>query len=443
MQMNLAEWTASTFAALHEHHIMHAAFSPAALRISSLSSKHHDSGDAAEGNAGVGSFVSRALPGYGAPPRNTPHGGGASSSEGEELRVMFTDFSAAAALAAPDFKTSNSRVSAPAQGMATFFAAPERQKASGSLHRQSDTWSYAMTMYYLLTGVDPNSIRSMVTEHRYRNLLTGGEHMDMAEKRSGAPRELFQLLSECMHAEPTQRPSMSSIARRIKFIIADGGFENGKFVYKSNAQRREQRTSSGRAQHAGEQNPGPQHGQAADRHAEALRAAQALARSNDARHPPNAQRPSAQHHAPQQHPQYGAPNPPAYQVQVQQQGHPSGYPWQAPDNHGAVHPQRAQPQQQAPGYNQQYQQQQQHPAHYHAQQQQGRTPAYGNEINAAPQQHPSGYGQPGAPAPGQHGYHAPPGHDPRFPPPMHAPQQPPGYSPGYNPSAYNPRQRAM
>ena len=162
MQMNLAEWTACTFAALHEQHIMHAAFSPAALRISYLSSQQHDN-EAPQGQAAVNSFVSRALPGR--PGAAQQRGSGGPSQGGEELRVMMSYFSDASALAAPEFKTSKGRVTAPARGMAEFFAAPERQKAAGTLHRQSDTWAYAMTMYYLLTGVDPNSIRSMVTEH--------------------------------------------------------------------------------------------------------------------------------------------------------------------------------------------------------------------------------------------------------------------------------------
>lgn len=72
MQMNLAEWTACTFAAMHEHRIMHAAFSPAALRISSLSSQHHDR-NAPQGQADVNSFVSRALPGRGAPQTTKEH----------------------------------------------------------------------------------------------------------------------------------------------------------------------------------------------------------------------------------------------------------------------------------------------------------------------------------------------------------------------------------
>lgn len=56
-------------------------------------------------------FRSRALPGRGTPPNASANGAG-SSSTSEELRVMFSDFSAAAALSPPEFRTANSRITA-------------------------------------------------------------------------------------------------------------------------------------------------------------------------------------------------------------------------------------------------------------------------------------------------------------------------------------------
>lgn len=322
MQMNLAQWTATTLTALHSKHIMHAAFSPAALRYSSLHSRHHDANDAPQG--AQGSFVSRALP------RHSRNGSGDAGAvqQGDELRVMLSDFSCATALVGPDFKTTNGRSCTAMGGMAEYFAAPERQRATSTLCIQSDTWSYAMTMYYLLTGLDPNAMRNLVTDrrHRHSNLLTGGETPDAREKSSGAPRELFYLLAECMNVDPEQRPCMQSIAQRIQGIIDDGTFQNGRFVYRGNSQRR----NSGRAQHSGGRPPQgyPNHAVPDQR---GQYGAQQLAADMQGAHISPAQ-PSPDRHqgaAPQRN--GSVRHHPNAQPQYQHQQRPQQQLWQAPD----------------------------------------------------------------------------------------------------------------
>lgn len=200
MQMRLAERVATALNALHNIHVIHAAICPDALCIS----PHADSSTACEpqtpptsGNlthpatsshtspaarAKSGSFRSRSLKGK--------HNNRDTEIPPQDIRVMLADFAAACALAPPDYSIPNSHIRDPLQAIAARYAPPERRKDGESLNTQSDMYSWAATMYHLMTCQHPCVTESACIKGVPSSIITGGDKMDNIERGSGVPREV-------------------------------------------------------------------------------------------------------------------------------------------------------------------------------------------------------------------------------------------------------------
>ena len=199
MQMRLAERVATALHALHSIHVIHAAICPDALCVSPHADASTGCPPATPPTSGnpapsslpsaqastksrSGSFRVRSFKG-----KST---GTHTEIPPQDIRVMLADFASACALAPPDYSIPNSHIRDPLQAMAARYSPPERRKEGGSLNTQSDMYSWAATMYHLMTCQHPCVTESACIKGVPSSILTGGDKMDNIERGSGVPREV-------------------------------------------------------------------------------------------------------------------------------------------------------------------------------------------------------------------------------------------------------------
>lgn len=203
MQVRLAERVATALTALHNIHVIHAAICPAALRVSpdAAASSVCPAGPPESTPAAHPATASHSYPAsHPAPSSN----GIASSLKSmsfksrhtvaevppQDLRVMLADFSAACALAPPDYSVPSSHMREPLVAVAARYSPPERRSEDETLTKRSDIYSWAATMYHLMTCQHPCVTESACCKGISSSVITGGDRMDSTEKASGIPQEV-------------------------------------------------------------------------------------------------------------------------------------------------------------------------------------------------------------------------------------------------------------
>lgn len=217
MQVRLAERVATALTALHNIHVIHAAICPAALRVS------RDLADSTACTPPPTQALSTSHPATGShslPAPLSPMSKSMANSfkklsfktkqhslevPAQDLRVMLADFSAACALAPPNYSIPNSHIREPLVAVAARYSPPERRSEDRTLTKQSDMYSWAATMYHLMTCQHPCVTESMRIKGIPSSIITGGDKMSSVERSSGVPKEvchvplmlLFTRLSLC------------------------------------------------------------------------------------------------------------------------------------------------------------------------------------------------------------------------------------------------------
>lgn len=204
MQVRLAERVATALTSLHKIHVIHAAICPAALRVSPNAehSTGHDNAAIVEGACSpptsshdapaIHTFpsskaIAQSLKSMHFKNRHQNTGG---EIPPQDIRVMLSEFSAACALAPPDYSIPNHHIREALTDVATRYAPPERRAEGKALTKQSDMYSWAATMYHLMTCQHPCVTESACIKGIPSSIVTGGDKMDSTERASGVPKEV-------------------------------------------------------------------------------------------------------------------------------------------------------------------------------------------------------------------------------------------------------------